>query len=1386
MPMAWTIAHDFFIMPIPILFLKRSIGREKRHMMQGHVSAGSPWRCNLKSTLNSHLEDHVSFRLGCLLVTVGLLGICLMAETPLSKAKTPDPESDHSMNAAICASLIKDLRHQEPGTRRLALQILALVGTGKETPQVLPLLFDPSDNVKKAAISFFAAHPSPAPLAELWRRWRDLMREPSPGDGTALPDEIKTGITDALMDYLSASSAEKWFESCRTPFVQDLQAIRQGKLYSEELKQEGSEVFPARRKALVLLVRMGEVSLAESNLPPEIVYGQAGKHPPAGRGGMDYPSAREALAVLHHPPAGGGTWWEALSWLQLHPTPEALAGLVEWLEQNMAALPAETSSSESQATRSRWAAVVDCLRQVGVPSQAEALASAWDRCLQRKAAYDLAWLAVRMGGPRAVIQGLKSAEPWRQEQIALLLYGCRDQLDAEATGQVLAVKKLCRYQSLWLLESLLAQSADRNPTEVRSEVVALLRRHEVPITPELLFALREADPAWVKEQARQILSSDEDVDAALLCGLLPDFHIPEAAEWAKKELNKSDQRQAAAMRALSRLDSPFLQVWMKENAYRSSWESLRAGGRTLTDNLLADPQSPALRHLLLSNNGNSDRLKAMEAWFDELTESVDGRAVPLAMEAVRQGGSAAVRAQAVRYLGQVGTPAVADVVRLAVADPDTQVQKSAIIALGKVGQPFDLPRLKECMYRPATALTAVVAINMLEKGFEKKRSVCEEERLLPWAVTESADTENALPSLHIPKAAFLPLASALLSRRFGPNEPELLTLLCQQDRARLLRIAQSALAFGTDRERAKAAGWLGLLRDAGNVDPLLAALDDPDEDVRQVAAVALACQRDERILPLLRKKLNDPQISPALRDMLVESILTIDPALLLAGDAQPLLTDERVLLAVLYDAGRKTDESVADRKIRLWKLRFSFDEDEWIQKALVDGVLLRLGDSQAKVQLLALQEENFSDTSREEILLRSALAQFPFGNLPDGGTDHFRERLTRSSCREERIIAAIRLALLGDPAASGYLVEQLGNDNRRDEWGRFLAAFEALTVGTTPRPGVAETLINIVNQGEVQKDWNWLSGAAVMALGNLGDRRALPALCRARLSNDALLSFYAATAMDRLADEAFTLSLLQSEQIPLLTAGIHLSRRFPGEDVSMALRHLLTHADWRVRGFALHVLGSRPLTDSGQTSWTSTLANLAERDPSGRVRAEARAQLAVKQSPAATTGESYFAASLLQEGIGCEETGLDFFFPLVELNVRCRMAPPGSPETLARQLRKIVRGETSPFSREMDMGSAQYVLLQEMLPQLFALHLLVEIQVPDAYDLFRDWLQAHPAQGTWFDEVVSGAAGILGTALRDPRVLPLLQARRTLAREWLTQGLLSIGERQLTKNCPIH
>ncbi|MBP7865371.1 MAG: HEAT repeat domain-containing protein [Acidobacteria bacterium] len=1265
-------------------------------------------------------------------------------------------------------SVLADLKNPDPAVRETAVRILAHLGGEKYAGSVRALLADPEWPVRFAACDFFRRFPDAAALRALRRNWDRVMTSVRKPSETLPPDEVLLEV-NRLMDALYAARRLPAFAAVRAGFTRDLRAVASLKLDKFYIWISPSTGVPLNRKAALVLCRLGAGAPADYGLRPD----ECRLIPPDGAaaGTGAFRDEAGALAVFHRlseeatrgegqdGTADAYAWWDALAWMEAHPSAATDAVLLAWLRRNLAGPSggAEAPDDARKDFRRHWGAVLDIFGKADAPAAAAALVRLWRECGDEKLAYDLAWRAARLGGLDALSKASEDVpEAWRRTQAALILYGRSEDLTLEQAGRVLAAKRLCRFQQLWLIQSVLRA---RQPSA--EAVAAFLEQSGVEASPEILYEVRRCAGGWVDGQVRRVLESGPEADRVRLLGLLPDFDLPDSPALLAARLDDPSGRVRAEARSALRRGFPAVLLRLDAaEAERSGaglrvvrvfqpWTGFLEAFRTLP---LCDPEPAGdaeasdAAGLAFSGETKPSEWVWLARWFDAWREARDAGALPLAEAVVREGRDTLATVAAVRYLGETGGPETRTLILPLLDHPYPDLRTAVIEALGRVATAEDIPRLKPFLEWPDANPPFVDLCRRLSRT-----------DLLFDAVA---------PQVHC----------MLQNGRFPERT---LNALIAVDRERTLRIIQESLASREMMERWEAVQFLAKapLRDPSSVDLLVRMLGDPEHVVRIMAAGALGVLRDSRAVAPLRSLLEMPGSDEDLRANVKDALVAIDPHGTLIDRQTSFETQDDSYLSAVFLLGQTRGPDAALARMRLLKLYLgSVDdnqEDHDFLRMIVAGALVKLGDPEAvKVLLERARDRSGKDW---EAYLQAFLALYPMGNLPDGGASVLRPFLGDRGNPAARLVASLRLALGGDAAAAADLLDQLSSDTRRDEFGQFLAAFEVLTLGTTQTPGTAETLINLVNQGEANRAYNWVGGAAVMALGDLGDRRALPALRRARLSPDPLLAFYAGGAMYKLADEAWALDLLGSRQPALVRAGIFASERFPSAAVTAALREHLRHPDWRVRGYAAFALGRRPVTP-GDGAVEADLEAVAADDPSGRVRDEAAAALRHRANPGVFE-ETCFEAGLLLEWLGKAETRMDLFFRADRLQER---VPPDDPDrgwVLSHALREVARGkvflDTEYITRPDDY------FLTEFTERAFALHLLGAARLRGAFELTRDWVGDGFLEGTMYEEAVYGAVGILLGELRDPRGEEILRAMKGKSREWLVQALLDLGLRKI-------
>jgi HEAT repeat protein len=149
--------------------------------------------------------------------------------------------------------------------------------------------------------------------------------------------------------------------------------------------------------------------------------------------------------------------------------------------------------------------------------------------------------------------------------------------------------------------------------------------------------------------------------------------------------------------------------------------------------------------------------------------------------------------------------------------------------------------------------------------------------------------------------------------------------------------------------RADAADKLGRLRLRAAVPCLTAALDDPSEDVRTVAARGLAAIRDPAAVPALARALADP--SRWTLSLIAENLMAMGPSAvpplleLLSGD------EHNVRVAVVQVLGEIRDPAATPALIEILR------EDDLNLRAQAAAALGKLGGPDAERALLAALED---------------------------------------------------------------------------------------------------------------------------------------------------------------------------------------------------------------------------------------------------------------------------------------------------------------------------------------------------------------------------------------------------------------------------------------------
>lgn len=204
-----------------------------------------------------------------------------------------------------------------------------------------------------------------------------------------------------------------------------------------------------------------------------------------------------------------------------------------------------------------------------------------------------------------------------------------------------------------------------------------------------------------------------------------------------------------------------------------------------------------------------------------------------------------IREAAAFALGVIGDHATVDAVLPLLRDPDVAMRATAVLALGAIGNPTAAGAVVQALSDgdPHVKYLALLAITLLG-GPESVQTFA---RLL-----DDPDADVRL--------------RAILAVQDLPE--------CDRTAVTIVEALRRKVSDPVALIRRAAAFRLGVLRDAGSVAGLLAALGDADAEVRAGVAVALGFLRDSRaIQPLQALSVNDP--APTVRQKADEAVRMI-------------------------------------------------------------------------------------------------------------------------------------------------------------------------------------------------------------------------------------------------------------------------------------------------------------------------------------------------------------------------------------------------------------------------------------------------------------------------------------------------------------------------------
>lgn len=346
--------------------------------------------------------------------------------------------------------------------------------------------------------------------------------------------------------------------------------------------------------------------------------------------------------------------------------------------------------------------------------------------------------------------------------------------------------------------------------------------------------------------------------------------------------------------------------------------------------------------------------------------------------------------------------------------------------------------------------------------------------------------------------------------------------------------------------------------------PLIECLGDPDVDLRIYAAHALGDQHDPRAIPALIRSLEDPDTN--VRYHTIEAL-----GKLRAADAvDALLTvvesgDFYLAFPALDALTKVGDSRIAPRLVPLL-------EDEMLRVPAAD-TLGQLGDGETVAPLVALLNEPGAPAQvvsqslaaiydRYEKLYGegSYIADLASRSIAASGAKNLLDTVNEMNDDGLRALALV-LGWMEGEAVERALTRLLGRATARKEVVAALVRYGSR---------VTELLIEQLDSEDLET-----RQAAVIALGRIGDARAVPALVRVLTTDDELV-IAAAGALAKIGDrrslEAL-LDLIGHPQPAVRQAVIAAINSIGHPEMAARAATLLNHRDPRVRESAVQIAG---------------------------------------------------------------------------------------------------------------------------------------------------------------------------------------------------------------------
>lgn len=298
------------------------------------------------------------------------------------------------------------------------------------------------------------------------------------------------------------------------------------------------------------------------------------------------------------------------------------------------------------------------------------------------------------------------------------------------------------------------------------------------------------------------------------------------------------------------------------------------------------------------------------------------------------------------------------------------------------------------------------------------------------------------------------------------------------------------------------------------VEPLIECLRDPDVDLRIYAALALGDQIDPRVPPALMNLLDDAD--PNVRYQAIEALGKLRAADAVVKLTSIALSGDFYLAFPAVDALRKIgDSSIAPRLVPLLQDRMT--------RGLAAETLGELGDDMAVAPLVALLNSPEAPVAD----IASALAALYNRYESTYGLGQYIAELASRAIDHPGLDNLLRAVDVADAKTLRAIVRVLG-------WmeGEGVERALAKTLGeATARAEVVEALVRSGSRAtkilieQLDSEDRQIRESVIVALGRIGDVRAVPALVKA-LTDDPELLILVARSLGKIGDDQAFESLL--------------------------------------------------------------------------------------------------------------------------------------------------------------------------------------------------------------------------------------------------------------------